>query len=100
MVEPAWAVAEIATSGSNNEIVRRRFVNMVCLLVMVEVHHVRFLNEFGANRRPVTGSRRREGGGRPHHHRHDRGPSIAPAKVHSTIVRSHQTAMNGNGSSV
>jgi len=57
MVEPAWAVADIATSGSKREIVRKRFVNIVRLLVMVEVHRVRFFNEFGANRLPVTGSR-------------------------------------------
>src|SRR5216684_2451903 len=31
MVEPAWAVADIATSGSKSEIVRRCFVNMVRL---------------------------------------------------------------------
>src|SRR5713226_9926593 len=31
MVEPAWAVADIAISGSKSEILRRRFVNMVRL---------------------------------------------------------------------
>src|SRR5258707_5182967 len=60
MVEPAWAVADMATSGSNSETERRRFVNIVRLLFIVEVHHVRFPNEFGANRRPVTCSLRRE----------------------------------------
>jgi len=35
MVEPAWAVADIATSGNRSEIVRRCFFNMVRL------HHYR-----------------------------------------------------------
>ena len=37
-----------------------RFVNIVRLLIVVEVHHVRFLNEFGTNRRLVTCSLGRE----------------------------------------
>src|SRR6266849_8053461 len=96
MVEPACAAADTAISGSSSEIVRKRFVNIVRLLFIAEAHHLRFFNEFGANRRPVTCSRRREGGGRPHHY--DRGPSIALAKGHSSIVRSYQTATNSNGS--
>src|SRR5216684_4289452 len=98
MVEPAWAVADIATSGSNSEIESRRFVNIVRLLVIAEVHHVRFPNEFGANRRPVTSSRRREGGGRPITTATILVQVSHPAKVHGTIVRSYQTAMNGNRS--
>jgi hypothetical protein len=34
-----------------------------------------------------------------HHHRNNRGPNAAPAKVHSTIVPPYQTATNGNESS-
>ena len=60
MVEPAWAVAEIATSGNKREIVRR------CLVDIFRLHDVwkrvmRASNhEFGANSSPVTGSRRRD----------------------------------------
>jgi len=35
-----------------------------------------------------------------HYQRNSRGPNIAPAKVHSTIVPPYQIAMNGNESSV
>jgi hypothetical protein len=42
MVEPAYAVADIVTSGSSSEIVRRCFVDIVRLLVSKEAHHVRF----------------------------------------------------------
>lgn len=37
---------------------------------------------------------------RPRYQRNKRGPSIAPAKVQSTIVPPYQTATNGNESSV
>src|SRR5229473_5432066 len=60
MVEPAWAAADTAISGSSSEVERRRFVNIVRLLFIAEAHHLRFPNEFGANRQPVTSSRRRE----------------------------------------
>src|SRR5229473_3323685 len=100
MVEPAWAVADIATSGSKSEILRRCFVSMVRL------HHCwkRVLcasnDEFGANRLAVTRSRRRDAARRVPYQRNSRGPNAAPAKVHSTIVPPYQTATNGNESSV
>jgi hypothetical protein len=56
--------------------------------------------EFGANRLQVTSSRRREGDDELYHHRNNRGPNAAPAKVHSTIVPPYQTATNGKESSV
>src|SRR6266436_10163822 len=60
MVDPAWAVAEIATSGKRREIARRCLVDMFRLhddgsAVMCASTH-----EFGVNCPPVTGSRRRE----------------------------------------
>src|SRR5713226_6991875 len=99
MVEPAWAVADIATSGSKSEIVRRCFVNMVRL------HHCwkRVMcasnDEFGANCLAVTVSRRREADLQSHYQRNSRGPNAAPASVHSTIVPPYQSATNGKESS-
>jgi hypothetical protein len=54
MVEPAWAVADIAKSGSKSEIERKCFVNIVWLLVTEEAHRVGFYSEFAANRQAVT----------------------------------------------
>jgi hypothetical protein len=54
MVEPAWAVAETAKSGSKREIERKCLVNIVWLLITEEAHRVGFYSEFAANRQPVT----------------------------------------------
>src|ERR1043166_73149 len=55
-------------------------------------------HEFGAKRQPVTSSRRRD---RQYsaYQRNSRGPNVAPAKVHSTIVPPYQIAINGSESS-
>src|SRR6266436_10242497 len=101
MVEPAWAVAEIATSGSKREIVRRCLVNMVrlhhcwkrvmcALLIMSSEQIVWRLQSHADVKRTGT----------PLYQRNSRGPNAAPAKVHSTIVPPYQTATNGSESSV
>src|SRR6266436_4675884 len=84
MVEPAWAVAEIATSGSKREIVRRCLVNMVrlhhcwkrvmcALLIMSSEQIVCRLQSHADVKRTGT----------PLYQRNSRGPNAAPAKVHS-----------------
>src|SRR5882757_5998327 len=97
MVEPAWAVAEIATSGSKREIVRR------CLVDMVRLHHcskrlMRFSkrsSEWIVGRLQVHADVKNAS-----YQRNSRGPNAAPANVHSTIVPPYHTATNGNESSV
>src|SRR5216684_4557125 len=101
MVEPAWAVADIATSGSKSEIVRRCFVNMVrlhhcwkrvmCALLIMSSEQVVWRLQAHADVKPPDTSL---------YQRNSRGPNAAPAKVHSTIVPPYQTATNGNESSV
>src|SRR5437879_11801300 len=60
MVEPAWAVAEIATSGNKRAIVRRWLVDMSGSLMFESAVMCASNHEFGADCQPVTGSRRRE----------------------------------------
>jgi hypothetical protein len=80
--------------------VNRCFVNMVPAPSLLEARMCASNNEFGANRLQVTGSRRREDNQETRYQRNNRGPSIAPANVHSTIVPPYQTATNGNESSM
>ena len=86
IVEPAWAVADIATSGNKSEIVRRCFVNMVrlhhcwkrvmcALLIMSSEQIVWRLHH--SEVKPRDGSR---------YQRNSRGSNAAPAKVQSTIA--------------
>jgi len=86
MVEPARAVADIATSGSKSEIVRRCFVNMVRLhhcakrvtaLLMMNSEQIAFRLQIHADvKRPDARL----------YQRNSRGPNAAPAKVQSTIM--------------
>jgi hypothetical protein len=101
IVEPAWAVADIATSGDKIEIVRRCFVNMVrlhhcwkrvtCALLIMSSEQIVWRLQAHADVTRADSAR---------HQRNSRGPNAAPAKVHSTIVPPYQTATNGNESSV
>src|SRR5260370_14167514 len=100
VVEPAWAVADIATSGSKSEILRRCFVNMVrlhhcwkrvmCALLIMSSEQIVWRLQIHADVKRT---------GTPLYQRNSRGPNAAPAKVHSTIVPPYQTATNGNESS-
>src|SRR6267378_1636387 len=93
MVEPAWAVADMATSGSRSEILRRCFFNMVrlhhcwkrvmCALQLMSSEQIVYRLHPHADVTPPDASR---------HHRNNRGPDTAPAKVRSPIVPPYQTA--------
>src|SRR6266849_9494879 len=101
MVEPAWAVADIATSGNRSAIVNRRFVNMArlhhcwkrvrCALLTMSSEQIVWRLQAHADVKPADTSL---------YQRNSRGPNAAPAKVHSTMVPPYQTATNGNESSV
>src|SRR5713226_8388587 len=87
MVEPAWAVADIAINGSKSEIVRRCFVNMVrlrhcwkrvmCALLMMSSEQIVWRLQAHADVKPRDTCQ---------HIR--RGPNAAPAKVRGAIVPS------------
>src|SRR5216684_7483860 len=87
MVEPAWAVADIATSGSKSEIVRRCFVNMVrlhhcwkrvmCALLIMSSEQIVCRLQAHTDVKPCgTSGYQRDSGGL----------NAAPAKVQSTIA--------------
>jgi len=95
------AVADIATSGSKSEILRRCFVNMVgsiivgsasCALLIMSSEQIACRLHAHADVKAAADTSL--------HQRNSRGPNAAPAKLHSTIVPPYQTATNGNESSV
>jgi hypothetical protein len=99
IVAPACAVADIAVSGNKSESVRRLFFNMVRRHHLFEerdcasngeMEQILWRSQTHADVMSDTSD----------YQRNSRGPNMAPARVHRTIVPPYQTAMNGNESSV